>query len=457
MVADDPQHGFRIVGIAGEGAALGGHFGRGGVADAGHDRRQRAAIGAARGGIIGEARRHQQAADIGVAEAERAVVVGQLGDFARGELRHQHRDFQHHGPQPHGVLIGRDVEDLRGRIAELQQVQRGQIAGRVVEEHIFRTRIGGADFAARRAGVPVVDGGVELQAGIGGGPGGVADLVPQLGGAQGLGDRAVGAARQFPVPVLLDRAEKTVGDADGIVGVLAGDGEIGFRIPVRVVFGDVEIAETLPGVLQDALDEAVRAAGAAGELDLALQDRVLLRVEAIVVLAFAIHGGLEHGLHVLAQDLRARDQRRDLFFFADLPVDEGFDIGMVGVHHHHLGGAARGAARLDRAGGAVADLQEGHQAGGLAAARKTLVLAAQRGEIGAGAGAVLEQARLAHPQVHDAAFIDQVVADGLDEAGVGLRMLVGGIRRRSARRSGNRHNNGPGRGHRRHRPSAGRC
>ena len=137
-----------------------------------------------RGEVIGEARGHQQPADIGEAEAERAVVVGKLGDFARGELRHQHRDFQHHGPQPHRVLIGRDVEFLRLRIAELQQVQRGEIAGRVVQEHIFGARIGGADFAAGRAGVPVVDGGVELQAGIGRGPGGIADLFPQVAGVR---------------------------------------------------------------------------------------------------------------------------------------------------------------------------------------------------------------------------------------------------------------------------------
>ncbi len=99
---------------------------------------------------------------------------------------------------------------------------------------------------------------------------------------------------------------------------------------------------------------------------------------------------------------------------------------MVGVDHHHLGRAARGAARLDGARRAVADLEEGHQAGRLAAAGQPLVLAAQLGEVGAGARAVLEEPRLAHPQVHDAALVDEVVGDGLDEAGVRLRVLVGG-------------------------------
>ncbi len=45
-------------------------------------------------------------------------------------------------------------------------------------------------------------------------------------------------------------------------------------------------------------------------------------------------------------------------------------------------------------------------------------------------GAVLEQARLAHPQVHDAVLVDEIVLDRLDEAGVRLRMLIGRSRAR---------------------------
>ena len=92
-----------------------------------------------------------------------------------------------------------------------------------------------------------------------------------------------------------------------------------------------------------------------------------------------------------------------------LPVDVGLDVGVVDVDDDHLGGAARRAARLDRAGRAVADLEEGHQAGRAPAAGELLALAAQRREVRAGAGAVLEQARLADPQVHDAALVDEVV------------------------------------------------
>ena len=131
---------------------------------------------------------------------------------------------------------------------------------------------------------------------------------------------------------------------------------------------------------------------------------------------------------MLLVDLGAADEGGNLLLFLHLPVDIGLDVGVVDVDDHHLGRAARGAARLDGARRAVADLQEGHQAGGLAAARQLLAFAAQRGEIRAGAGAVFEQARLAHPQVHDPAFVDEIVFDALDEAGMRLRMLVGRLR-----------------------------
>ena len=164
---------------------------------------------------------------------------------------------------------------------------------------------------------------------------------------------------------------------------------------------------------------------AARELDLAAQRRVLLGIEAVVATAFAVDAGLHHGLEVLLVDLGAGDEGGDLLLLLHLPVDIGLDVGVIDVDHHHLGGAARGAAGLDGARGAVADLEEAHQAGGAAAAGQALAFAAQAGEVGAGAGAVFEQARLAHPEVHDAALVDEVVTDALDEAGMRLRMLVG--------------------------------
>ena len=451
VVADDAQHVLAVLLVAGEGAEKPRHLGRGGVADAGHDGGERARDLAAGVRIVGQARRHQQAAEIGVAETERAELVGQGRDLARGELRHQHRDFEHDGPQPHRMLVAVEVELPPGQYfpaisaftrvfdelccrgsrvgAEREQVHRREIAGGVVEEHVFRARIAAADRPRGRAGVPVVHGGVVLQAGIGAGPGGVTDLLPQIARLDRLGDLArLGAPGEVPLGVGLDRLEELVGDAHRIVGVLARDGEIGVRIPVGVVDREVDVAIALLGELDHALDQVVRHMGSARGLDLAPQHRVLLRIEAVVARALAVHAGFEDQLEVLLVDLGAGDEGGDLLLLDHLPVDELLDVGMIGVDDHHLGGAPRGAARLDGAGGAVADLEEAHQAGGLAAAGETLAFAAQAREVRAGAGAVFEQARLAHPQIHDPAFVDEIVVDRLDEAGVRLRMLVGRLR-----------------------------
>ena len=115
----------------------------------------------------------------------------------------------------------------------------------------------------------------------------------------------------------------------------------------------------------------------------------------------------------------------DLLLLDHLPGDEVLDVGVIDIDDDHLGRAPGGAAGLDGAGGAVADLEEAHQAGRLAAAGERLALAAQVGEVGARARAVLEEPRLAHPEVHDPALVDEVVVDALDEAGVRLGVLVG--------------------------------
>ena len=435
VVADYPAHGLGVLGVAREGAELLGHLGRGGVGDPGHDRGQRAAIGPARVGIVGQAEPHQQPADVGVAETQGTELIGEPGDLARGELRHQHRDLEHHGPQAHGVLEGRDVE-AAVVAAERHEVERGQVAGGVVEEHVLGTGIGGVDPARFGAGVPLVDRGVVLHARVGAGPGGEGDLLPQVARRNGLVDLAVGAPGQVPVAVGQHRLDEAVGHPDRVVGVLAGDGEIGIRIPVRVVARELDRGEALARQLHDPLDVVLRHLGPARGRDRLLELGVALGIDGgVLVLVAGILWpallwpvqvtGLHDRVQVPVAQLRAGDQGGDLLLLDHLPVDVVLDVRVVDVDADHLGRAPRGAARLDGAGRAVADLEERHQPGGLAAAREQLVLAAQLGEVGAGARAVLEQPGLAHPQVHDAAVVDQVVLDRLDEAGVRLRPLVG--------------------------------
>ena len=426
MVADHPQHLGAVGGKAGEGTHLAGHLRRGGVGGAGHQRRYRGAQVAGCVGVVGEAGGHQVAADVGVAEAEGAELPGEAGDPLRRVLRHRHRDLEDDGPQPHRVGERRNIE-LAVVALERQKVERGEIARGIVEEHIFGARIGRIDAAAGRAGVPVVDGGVVLQAGIGAAPGGLGDLPPQGARRQPPGDAPVGAARQRPLAVLLHLLQEGVGHPHRVVGVLAGDGAVGLGIPVGIEHregGGIALARQLDGPL----DRRLRKHRPPGAADRLAQRRVVLGIEAAVVAAVELVAGTGHRLEVGAGELRAGDHRRHLLLLAHLPADELLDVGMVDVDHHHLRRPPGGAAGLDSAGGAVADLEEAHQAGRAAAAGQRLVLGAQPREVGAGAGAVLEQPRFAHPQVHDAAVVDQVVGDALDEAGVRLRPLVGGGR-----------------------------
>src|SRR6185312_2383815 len=66
----------------------------------------------------------------------------------------------------HGVLEGLDVEGAVAA-AELHEVQRRQVAGRVVDVHVLAARVGRVDAPRHRAGVPLVDHRVVLRAGIG--------------------------------------------------------------------------------------------------------------------------------------------------------------------------------------------------------------------------------------------------------------------------------------------------
>ena len=136
--------------------------------------------------------------------------------------------------------------------------------------------------------MPIIDGGVILQAGIGAGPRGVADLLPQLARLHRLCDLAgLGAPGEVPVAVRFHRLEKLVGDAHRVVGVLTRDGEIGFRIPISVVDREVDVGVALLGKLDDAPDIIVGNMVPARRLDLAPKHRIFIRVEAVVARSFA--------------------------------------------------------------------------------------------------------------------------------------------------------------------------
>ena len=137
-----------------------------------------------------------------------------------------------------GVAIGGHVEGSVGR--ELHQVEAGEVAGRVVEEHVLAAGIGRVDARRVLRRVPAIDRGVVLHARIAAVPGGVGDQVQQLPRLEGLDGTAVFDRVRLEVAVAQDGIHEVVGDAHGVVGVLEEDGRIGFavRAVAVVAFGD---------------------------------------------------------------------------------------------------------------------------------------------------------------------------------------------------------------------------
>ena len=421
MVADDPQHGGAVLLIPGEGAQFPGHFGARGIGIAREDGGQRRAPLGAFHAVVGDAHAHEHGAQVGVAQAQGAEVVAELRDGFAGELRHEHADLEHHGPEADGVAVAHQVEAAVLR-EEGAQVQRGQVAGGVVQEHVLGAGIARVDGAILGAGVPVVDGGVELDAGIGAGPGGAVHLLPQILGAQLLAGLAVAAALQFPVAVHLQGAHERVGHAHGVVGVHAAHGEVAFAVPGSVVArqipGEITTGEAAQALAQEGGGHAFALGAGQG-----LAQRFV--GPGIRIFRGGAFHGLADGIPMAAHEGAARGQHGHLALFGHLPVDEGLDVGVVQVEADHLRGAARGAAALDGTRGAVAHGQEAHQARAAAAPGEGFLGAAHLGEVGAGARSIFEDPGLAGPQIHDAALVDEVVGHALDEAGMGLGPLVG--------------------------------
>jgi len=166
---------------------------------------------------------------------------------------------------------------------------------------------------------------------------------------------AVETPGQGPIAVLLDRAQKIVAQAHGIVRVLAGDGQIGFRIPIGRERFEIDLGLALAGQLDDFLDGGVGDESAPGELDFFFQRRILFRVEAVIARPLAIDAGAQNRLQGLLQNFRAGHEGRDLAFLLHLPVDKILDVGMIGIDNDHFRGAPCCAAGFDRTRGAVAD------------------------------------------------------------------------------------------------------
>src|SRR5690349_24850150 len=100
---------------------------------------------------------------------------------------------------------------------KLCQIQRGQVAGRVVQKHVLRARIRRIDATILLTSMPLVDRRVVLRARIGANPCGPGDTVPEVPCLDGLGNFAVDSALELPIAVRFKRRKKIVGDPDAVV------------------------------------------------------------------------------------------------------------------------------------------------------------------------------------------------------------------------------------------------
>ena len=153
-----------------------------------------------------------------------------------------------------GVTVGGDVE-LAGWGEELHQVEAGEVAGGVVEEHVLRAGIAGVDAAGVLAGVPLVDDGVVLHAGVAALPGGFGDLGHDVASLVGGVGRAVLDGLGGEIAIAFYGAHEFVGDADGVVGVLEEDAGVGLTVRTGAVVAGLDEGPRLGFLLALALDE----------------------------------------------------------------------------------------------------------------------------------------------------------------------------------------------------------
>ena len=134
-----------------------------------------------------------------------------------------------------------------------------EVAGGVVEEHVLAAGVAGVDARRVRAGVPVVDGGVELHARVAALPGRLGHHLHEVAGPVGRRRRRSGEhVAGLPLAVLHHRAHELVGDAHGVVGVLEEDGVVGPALHVEgAVVAGVDEGPGLALLFGLAVDELV--------------------------------------------------------------------------------------------------------------------------------------------------------------------------------------------------------
>jgi len=144
VFADNPQHRFAVFVEFGERAHGAGEDGRAQIGLAGHQGGQGGGQGASLFAVVGHAIVHQQGAEIGVAEAERPEEMAVARDLFVRIAGAADDDLLGDDEGADGAAEGFDVK-LAAFLDEFEQVEGGEIARRVVDEHVFAAGIRGVD------------------------------------------------------------------------------------------------------------------------------------------------------------------------------------------------------------------------------------------------------------------------------------------------------------------------
>ena len=94
--------------------------------------------------VISQSGRHQQGAEVGVTNTELAELAGGVANGFGWEVSKADGDVHRGDDEFHSLGEGRRVKGVVV-LEELQQVQRGQVAGRVVQAHVLRAGVGRGD------------------------------------------------------------------------------------------------------------------------------------------------------------------------------------------------------------------------------------------------------------------------------------------------------------------------
>ena len=204
VLRDHADHRAGVALVARERAHARGDLGRLAVGAARHERRDRGGVGAALVRVVREPARHQQRAEVRVAEAELAVRLRVPLDLGRrvarvaDEISCARKDLS-------TACSSASTSSSPSSRAELHQVERGQVARRVVDAHVLGARVRRVDAARVRARVPRVDRRVVLDARIGARQAASAACVRRSRAGIVFTTCPVGAGREVPVGALLGR------------------------------------------------------------------------------------------------------------------------------------------------------------------------------------------------------------------------------------------------------------